>query len=154
MLIEGPQRRLVMRKILLAFDGSDSSKRAVQYVIDFARMHGATLDVHLINVQHEAVLYGEYVNDEMIDNMQQALLAKAREVLEWPAEQLKGAGIAQQTHALLGNVAEQVSIASKQLGCDTVVKGTRGLGSFSGMLLGSVATRVVHAVPVPVLLVK
>jgi nucleotide-binding universal stress UspA family protein len=117
-------------------------------------MHDATLDVHLINVQHEAVLYGEYVNDEMIDNMQQSLLAKAREVLEWPAEQLKGAGIAHQSHVLLGNVAEQVGIASKQLGCDTVVMGTRGLGSFTGMLLGSVATRVVHAVPVPVLLVK
>jgi nucleotide-binding universal stress UspA family protein len=32
--------------------------------------------------------------------------------------------------------------------------GTRGLGSFAGMLLGSVATRVIHEVSVPVLLVK
>ena len=37
---------------------------------------------------------------------------------------------------------------------DTVVMGTRGLGNFSGLLMGSVATRVVHEVPVPVLLVK
>jgi nucleotide-binding universal stress UspA family protein len=32
--------------------------------------------------------------------------------------------------------------------------GTRGLGNFTGLLLGSVATRVVHEVSVPVLLVK
>ena len=32
--------------------------------------------------------------------------------------------------------------------------GTRGLGSFTGMLMGSVANRVVHEVSVPVLLVK
>jgi nucleotide-binding universal stress UspA family protein len=143
-----------MRKILLAFDGSDSSKRALQYVIDFARDHAATLEVHLINVQHEPALYGEYVTDEMFDNMRQSLLEAAGEVLEWPADQLQAASIAHEKHVALGNVAEQVSIAAKRLACDTVVMGSRGLGSFTGMLLGSVATRVIHEVPVPVLLVK
>lgn len=143
-----------MRKILLAFDGSESSKRALQYVVDFTHAHAATLEVHLVNVQHEPALYGEYVTDEMFDNMRRSLLAAAREALEWPSDQLKAAGIVHEKHAALGNVAEQVSLAAKQLGCDTVVMGTRGLGSFTGMLLGSVATRVVHEVPVPVLLVK
>ncbi|UTW07220.1 universal stress protein [Pseudomonas benzenivorans] len=143
-----------MRKVLVAYDGSDSSKRALQYVIDFARVHDATLDVHLINVQHEAVLYGEYVNDEMIANMRESLQAEANEALDWPAEQLKAAGIACEKHTALGNVAEQVNHAVKQLECDTVVMGTRGLGTFTGLLLGSVATRVIHEVQVPVLLVK
>ncbi|WPC06468.1 universal stress protein [Pseudomonas benzenivorans] len=143
-----------MRKVLVAFDGSDSSKRALQYVIDFARMHKAELEVHLLNVQHEAVLYGEYVNDEMIANMRRSQQEQARELLTWPAEQLEAAGMTCQKHTALGNVAEQVGIAVKQLQCDTVVMGTRGLGSFTGLLLGSVATRVIHEVPVPVLLVK
>ncbi|MNU09423.1 Universal stress protein G [compost metagenome] len=51
-------------------------------------------------------------------------------------------------------MAAQVSEFADRLGCDTVVMGTRGLGSFTGMLLGSVATRVIHEVSVPVLLVK
>ncbi|MDM8349228.1 universal stress protein [Pseudomonas sp. sp1636] len=143
-----------MRKILLAFDGSDSSKRALQYVIDFARMHAATLEVHLLNVQHEPAIYGEYVDDEMIGNMRQSLTVAANEALEWPADQLQTAGIAHEKHTASGNVAEQVSLAAKHLQCDTVVMGTRGLGSFAGMLLGSVATRVIHEVAVPVLLVK
>jgi len=143
-----------MRKILLAFDGSDSSKRALQYVLDFVRMHAATLEVHLLNVQHEPTLYGEYVSDEMISNMRQSLKTAADETLEWPADQLRAAGIGHEKHTTFGNVAEQIGLAAKDLQCDTVVMGTRGLGSFTGMLLGSVATRVIHEVAVPVLLVK
>jgi nucleotide-binding universal stress UspA family protein len=143
-----------MRKILVAFDGSDSSKRALQYVIDFARDHAATLEVHLLNVQHEPVLYGEYVTGEIIDQLQQSLLTSAAQTLEWPADQLKAAGISYKAHTALGNVAVQVREFVGQLGCDTVVMGTRGMGSFTGMLLGSVAARVIHEVSVPVLLVK
>ncbi|WP_439859143.1 universal stress protein [Pseudomonas sp. MBLB4136] len=143
-----------MRKVLVAFDGSDSAKRALQYVIDFARIHDATLEVHLLNVQHEVMLYGEYVNDEMIANMRETQLAEAGGKLEWPAAQLKAAGIQCERHVALGNVAEQVNLAVKRLECDTVVMGTRGLGTFTGLLLGSVATRVIHEVQVPVLLVK
>ncbi|MEX6502642.1 universal stress protein [Pseudomonas zhanjiangensis] len=143
-----------MRKVLVAFDGSDSAKRALQYVIDFARDHAATLEVHLLNVQHEPLLYGEYVTSEFIEQLQQSLLDEAKEALVWPADQLQEAGIKHKNHVALGNVAEQVNAFVEQLHCDTVVMGTRGLGSFTGMLLGSVATRVLHEVSVPVLLVK
>ncbi len=143
-----------MRRILLAYDGSDSSKRALQYVIDFARIHAAKLEVNLINVQHEPLLYGEYVTSEFVEQLQQSLLSAAAQALEWPAAQLQDAGIEHKSHPALGNVAEQVKEAVEQLKCDTVVMGTRGLGTFTGLLLGSVATRVIHEVPVPVLLVK
>jgi nucleotide-binding universal stress UspA family protein len=154
MLEMNQQRRRVMRKILLAFDGSDSSKRALQYVIDFVRMHAATLEVHLLNVQHEPAIYGEYINQEMLGNMRNSLKAAANEALDWPAGQLQAAGINHEKHTAFGSVAEQVGIAANHLQCDTVVMGTRGGGSFTGMLLGSAATRVVHEVSVPVLLVK
>lgn len=143
-----------MRKVLVAFDGSDSSKRALQYVIDFARDHSVAVQVHLLNVQLEPTLYGEYITPEMIDQMQQKLLDAASKTLEWAVDQLRSAGIESQTHTALGNVAEQVALLVEQQNCDTVVMGTRGLGNFTGLLLGSVATRVVHEVSVPVLLVK
>ena len=67
---------------------------------------------------------------------------------------LQAGGLTCETHTQLGNVAEQINDAVKRLGCDTVVMGTRGLGSFTGLVLGSVANRVIHEVSVPVLLVK
>jgi nucleotide-binding universal stress UspA family protein len=43
--------------------------------------------------------------------------------------------------------------------CDQIIMGTRGLGAggvaaISGLLLGSIATKVLHLVDVPVTLVK
>lgn len=143
-----------MRNVLLAFDGSDSAKRAVQYVIDFAREHSATLNVHLINVQQPPLVYGEYMTGDLIERMEQSAAKQAQHLLDWPAEQLQAAGITHSRQTAQGNIPEQIGLAVKRLSCDTVVMGTRGLGNFSGLLMGSVATRVVHEVPVPVLLVK
>lgn len=143
-----------MRNVLVAFDGSDSAKRAIQYLIDFAREHSATLEVHLINVQQPPLVYGEYMTGDLIERIEESAAKQAQHLLDWPAEQLQAAGIPHSRHTAQGNIPEQIGLAVKKLGCDTVVMGTRGLGNFSGLLMGSVATRVVHEVPVPVLLVK
>ena len=143
-----------MRNILLAFDGSDNSRRALQYIVNLATDAPKPLEVHVLNAQHEPVIYGEYVTSNMIEDLNNSLLSKAQATIAEATTVLEAAGIAHQGHAVLGNVAEQVNEAVKRLGCDTVVMGTRGLGSFTGMLLGSVANRVIHEVSVPVLLVK
>ncbi|HAR05823.1 universal stress protein [Stutzerimonas stutzeri] len=143
-----------MRRLLVAYDGSDNSKRALQYVVDLARDTGMALQIHVVNVQHEPIIYGEYVTSAMIDELNNSLMAKSRSVLDEAAAMLQAGGLTCETHTQLGNVAEQINDAVKRLGCDTVVMGTRGLGSFTGLVLGSVASRVIHEVPVPVLLVK
>ena len=143
-----------MRRLLVAYDGSDNSKRALQYVVDLARDTGMALQVHVVNVQHEPIIYGEYVTSAMIDELNNSLMAKSRSVLDEAAAMLQAGGLTCETHTQLGNVAEQINDAVKRLGCDTVVMGTRGLGSCTGLVLGSVASRVIHEVSVPVLLVK
>ena len=143
-----------MRRLLVAYDGSDNSKRALQYVVDLARDTGMALQVHVVNVQHEPIIYGEYVTSAMIDELNNSLMAKSRSVLDEAAAMLQAGGLTCETHTQLGNVAEQINDAVKRLGCDTVVMGTRGLGSFTGLVLVSVAGRVIHEVSVPVLLVK
>lgn len=143
-----------MRNILLAYDGSDNAKRALQHLIDFAKEAPKPLKVQVFNAQHEPVMYGEYVTSAMVEELNASLMKKSRGLLEEAGAQLAAAGISYETHTAIGNVAEQVNEAVKCLGCDTVVMGTRGLGSFTGMLLGSVANRVIHEVSVPVLLVK
>ncbi|MFC3606388.1 universal stress protein [Stutzerimonas tarimensis] len=143
-----------MRTVLMAYDGSDSSKRALQYLVDFAKDNQGPLQVHVLNVQQEPLLFGEYVTGDMIDELTRSLMTKGDQVSEEAIARLRSAGINAEAHAALGNVPERVRDAVAQLGCDTVVMGTRGLSSFTGLLLGSVATRVIHEVPVPVLLVK
>jgi nucleotide-binding universal stress UspA family protein len=47
-----------------------------------------------------------------------------------------------------------ISQYAKEKGCDHIVMGRRGLGSFTGGLLGSVAHKVLHLAEPPVVLVK
>lgn len=143
-----------MRNVLIAYDGSQPSRRALQYVIERARDIANPIQVHVINAQQGAVVYGDYVTASMIEEINNGLLDEADKVLREAAAVLTAADVAHKTHAALGNVAEQVSAAIKQLGCDTVVMGTRGLSSFGGLVLGSVANRVIHEVSVPVILIK
>jgi nucleotide-binding universal stress UspA family protein len=54
----------------------------------------------------------------------------------------------------VGHAGETIAEYVRQQHCNAVIMGTRGLGSTRGLVLGSVATKVVHLVNVPVTLVK
>jgi nucleotide-binding universal stress UspA family protein len=142
-----------MRTVLVPYDGSDSAKRALQYAIDFAREYGR-LKVHLLNVQDEPVVYGDYLTASLLESLRTAALRAADEILAEARTSLVAAGLQAESHTALGAVAEQVALAIDRLGCDTVIMGTRGKSAIGNLLMGSAATRVVHLVNVPVLLVK
>lgn len=142
-----------MQNILVPFDGSASAKRAVQYLVDSSRVY-PNIQVHLLNVQREPNLYGNYVPATMLDDLREGALNHAQKVNAEGVQLLQAASINHEVHAVVGDVVTEVVAAVKRLGCDTVVMGTRGMGSLGNLVMGSVATRVVHDAPVPVLLVK
>ena len=43
---------------------------------------------------------------------------------------------------------------AEELGCDEIIMGTRGMGAIGNLVMGSVATKVVHLAGIPVTLVK
>ena len=59
-----------------------------------------------------------------------------------------------ETHELIGDAPAEIAKAVKEYDCHLVVMGTRGMSKLGNLLMGSVATRVIHEVDVPVLLVK
>jgi nucleotide-binding universal stress UspA family protein len=142
-----------MRSVLIPFDGSESARRAIKYAIDFAKEYGR-LNIHVLNVQEEPVVYGDYLTASLLDSLRSAALRAAEEMLIKAREEFDAVNVPFEAHIALGGVAEEVAKAVAVHGCDTVIMGTRGMGAMSNLLMGSVATRVVHAVPVPVLLVK
>ena len=142
-----------MQNVLVPFDGSASAKRAVQYLVNFSRDYPG-IQVHLLNVQREPNLYGNYVPATMLDDLRKGALTHAQQVTAEGAQLPEAASINYEVHAVVGDVVTEVVAAVKRLGCTTVVMGTRGMGSLGNLEMGSVATRVVHDVPVPVMLVK
>ena len=69
-------------------------------------------------------------------------------------QKLDAAKVKYHYHIGVGEEAEVICQYAKEKGCDQIFMGTRGLGSVSDLVLGSVATKVIHLSPVPVLLVK
>lgn len=141
-----------MSKVLVPIDGSESSLHAVDIVIK-AVAEGRKLEVHLLNVQPQIVSGHArmYLKKDLIDEYYKEEGEKA---LKPAQEKLDQAGIPYVTSHLVGNAPECIAKYVKSKGCELVVMGTRGLGSVHGMMLGSVATKVLHLVAVPVTLVK
>jgi nucleotide-binding universal stress UspA family protein len=139
-----------MLKTLIPVDGSDNSARAVQFLVKRAANSKEPLEVHLLNVQHPfpgtvkgvAEQAKQYHHDEGVK-----ALANARKLLD-------DAKIKYAYHIGVGEVGEVVAHFVNDLKCDQVVMGTRGMSSVANMVLGSGATKVLHLVDVPVLLVK
>lgn len=139
-------------KILLPVDGSAHADRATQHVIAMLQGCGGH-QVLLINVQEpiDAPEVRSHMRADEIEAMQTSrggdALASARALLDQ-------AGIAYAPDVLLGPIAETIARFATEHHCDQIVMGTRGLGALGGVLMGSVATRLLHLATLPVTLVK
>ncbi len=142
-----------MQQILVPFDGSASAKRALQYVADTYKGNTA-VQVHVLNIQENMIYFDGYLDASTMQEVERSITATGEKIVLEAAEVLQRNSIPHQLHVQLGLVAENIARQAEVLGCDSLVMGTRGLGSLSGLVLGSVATKVVHLVHVPVTLVK
>jgi nucleotide-binding universal stress UspA family protein len=141
-----------MMKVLLAVDGSENSLRAVSYLIKRASAVKDQYDVHVLNVQYP--LHGTvatFINGAQVKQYHQDEGMKTLAPVE---TQLKAAGVAYHHHLFVGEPAEVISRFAREQGCDEIIIGSRGLGNISSMLVGSVASKIIHMASVPVVLVK
>lgn len=140
------------QKWLIPIDGSATSLLAARWAANHARAQREAPTIHLINVQ--AVLpndVGRFINAE---TMKEFHLENGMNALAAVREELTTAGLAPTVHVLVGDPAPAISEFAASHGCDLILIGTRGHSGLAGTLLGSVAMKVVHHAPVPVLLVR
>lgn len=142
-----------MHTILLPFDGSDPSKRAIQFVADTYTTHTA-VKVHVLNVYEYPIYFTDYIDGTTIKLLDDSLREASERLVLDAAAPLQRLSIPHQLHVKQGLVAQNITEQAEALGCQSIVMGTRGMGALTGLLLGSVATRVIHLSKVPVTLVK
>ena len=146
-----------MSNVLVPVDGSDNSMRAVDAACR-QLAHRQSVTLHLLNVQppnHSGVVK-KYLSQDLIDKFHHE---EGETALRSARARLDDADIAYTSHVEVGDVAQTIARCVRELHCDQVIMGTRGLGSggvaaLSGLLLGSIATKVLNLVEVPVTLVK
>ena len=139
-------------KILLPVDGSSVSLEAVRFAIRMAQA-GLDTSVVLANVQEPATLYELVVahDPQVIEEVSAA--AGAHTLLAAEAL-LKDANVAYETEVASGDPAHTLVDILERFECDLVVMGASGMSSLRSALLGSVSNEVLHAVGVPVMIVK
>jgi nucleotide-binding universal stress UspA family protein len=139
-------------KILVPVDGSPASLEAVRQALRMVQ-GGLRASLVLANVQEPATLYEMLLahDPEVIEKVS----AEAGLHLLEPARALvREAGVEHEIEVAAGDPAHTLIDVLENFGCDMVVMGARGLGTLRSAMLGSVSHEVLHAAPVPVLIVK
>lgn len=142
--------------IVVGVDGSDFSHKALNWAIDYAtKMNGR---LHIVMAWEiplgpwaatgaavDALFAGDY-------DFAGAARARLDDVLaEWLNPDL---AVPVESEIREGNPAQVVVTAATELGADLIVVGSRGLGGFRGVLLGSVSQRCVSHAQCPVVIVR
>lgn len=142
-------------RILIAIDGSEHSARTVKHVIRMKENMRQKLEVRLLNVQPpipmKNVLFDGRLSE--VHRLEEPLKQQGTRELAPAATALGAAGVECQSHVEIGEPAPAIARFAKTHHCEMIVMGTRGMGAVASLLLGSVATKVVHLSPLPVLLV-
>ena len=141
-----------MQTLLVPYDGSDHAQRALRYAGALAQSRPG-MQLALLHVldpmqfRNPATALGE-------DELARRAASQLAEVLRPARDALDARDIGYQTHGRTGDPAREIVAVAAELGCDRIVMGTRGMGAFSNVVIGSVANRVVQLADVPVTLVK
>lgn len=142
-----------MHKLLIPVDGSENAARAVQYALKLAKENKA-IELHLVTVHPEPAIYGEiqvYVSKERMEELQRK---HSEDALGPPTEAAKSAGVPYTSEILVGDTAQMIVNKANEIHADGIVMGTRGMGVIGNLVMGSVATKVIHLANIPVTLVK
>ena len=144
--------RDMIKHIMVPYDQSEPANRALEFAIDLAKKYGSKISVVSCIVPQSpmdptfATAYGETL----------ILMRKAAaSVLANLESKLKEAGISQKTDVLEGlSITDELVSYADSHQVDLIVMGSRGLGGFKKLLLGSVASGVTQHAKCPVLIIK
>jgi nucleotide-binding universal stress UspA family protein len=139
-----------MTSILVPIDGSESSLNALKGALSWEK-DPYKLKLHIINVQPQLMSTNvrRYITEEALNDYYrieaETALSKARLLLS---------DVSYEEAIAIGPIAESISEYVKKHHIEHLMMGTRGLGSVKGILLGSIATKVLTLVDIPVTLYK
>lgn len=145
-------------KILVPVDGSEYSLRAAEYAARMASQD-PDLEVTLLAVVYpfmeklhgrSAIFFEGVYNETIFNNV----VEECRQNLEKARELFNATEARVETLIQYGDPAETIVQYTREQGIDQIVMGSRGMGAFKSMLLGSVSYKVLSKAPVPVTIIK
>lgn len=141
----------MLSKILAAVDGSDNSFRALDHAIFLAKRVEAHLTaIHV--VENPPTVYVE--SQKLLNELSTKYKAESAKVLDRCKQAAEMSGVNIETVLAEGDAATNIVGYAQREGFDLVVIGSRGLGKFKEMVLGSTSSKVLHHTKSAVLIVR
>ncbi len=143
-----------IRRILVPVDLSGTAEHALVYAGEFAEKLGAQLTILYVVPEPAAVLPDMMMPVPVATADVDDLTAAGRQSLADLIAATNLGRLNPTTEVRLGDAAEEIVAAAKELNADLLVVGTHGRSGLKHLLLGSVAEHVVRHAPCPVLTVR
>ncbi len=149
----------MQQKILLASDGSETSKKAAAFTAELAGASNPEVTVITVitvpkGFYSRRLYWTAKERPSEAAEIKSFFLEEAQRVLNETVAVLDRHGIKADTIIREGDAAEEISKCAHEGGFTHIVMGTRGLGNVKEFFLGSVAHKVVNLSNIPVTLVK
>lgn len=138
--------------ILVGIDGSEGSLRAAEHGVALARERGASLLLATV-VRTPEGWWGIGGAPPTPEAMSAALVEGQQKILEEAEDHLDLTGIDHETIEEVGDPGTRLLAVAEERGADLIVIGRRGANLAERVILGSVADRVCHLAPIPVLVI-
>ena len=155
---------MLFNKVVLATDGSKRAEYAAGFAIQVVQNSGSELFIISVadsGSPRSALDLDPDFEEELIDGKFTPEAEKILKQRTAPEERFVknielvalGEGVITHTAVSLGNPAEEILKFAETNGCDLIVVGSRGRRPLTTAISGSVATSLVHAGEIPVLVV-
>ena len=139
-----------MKKLLVATDASEYSRRALKTALELARKFDSEVEILFVirmPIAYDNNVYNYQILLEQIEEEGERTIAATLEGTDLTGVTLKS----KKLHGNPGNVIIQ-EVENENI--DLVIMGSHGYGAIVGSVLGSVSQKVLHGAKCSVLIVK
>lgn len=140
-------------KILLAADGSEYTRKAAKHLVKHLSWFSQPPEVVVLYV-HPALPYPGAARAAGRKAVAKYERETSEQALQVARKQLDKGGVAYEAKWVCGDVAREIAAFVKKEKVDLVVMGSHGSGAFMNLALGSVASKLISTLTVPVMVVR
>ncbi len=138
---------------MVGIDGSESSRRTVDFAISLAKFSNATLVVAFVIEWSPYTFNTPEENEERHKRKEEELQTAHERVLDPMLESLESKGIETIGIVRHGHVADVLLQIGKEHSAGQIIVGKVGHTTISSLLFGSVGAKLIQAADVPVIIV-
>lgn len=142
---------VMFKNILVPYDGSEHSRKAFEYAVDMAKKYNSNVSiVTCISGGYRGHPYYDSREEEAILDLQKKAALKAISQLTKTKTDIQIRTVILESKS----VAESLLSYAKSHKIDLIAMGSRGIGGFKKLILGSVASAVLQHSECPVLIAR